>query len=210
MSAYENKTWYVCDGENTGPDTQWHSLHWFGVVKLTEALDVTFEGKMRPRNLRDEADERAGLGPAGYHPESMKHNGGVSWEVLKTWPEPSPIITQFTDWVIATLEPGTTPLFLSDNTGHDKKWLDIYVDQYGPVHTKNETWLGHSSQSLKDRFQGFKQGYKAASGKEVPEEFRSLERMAITKHNHTPLDDARGRAEALLKLREIGFPVVVY
>jgi hypothetical protein len=200
-------TWFVGDTEETGPNTQLHSMHWFGAVKFTNTLNNTFEGKMRPRP--ETIDLTAKPPRTGYHPDSMKYAGGITFEELLSWPDPSLVMPEYVEWIYDLCEPNTKPFLLTDNTGHDKKWWDMYIDLFVP-YTGSETLLGHSSQSIKDRFNGFKQGYEAALGYEVPEEYRSLEAMATTKHDHTPLNDALGRAEAMLKLRDIGFPVVVH
>lgn len=187
------KTNYVVDTEQTGPNTRLYSMHWFGAVKLTEKLDITFEGRMKPRK------------GTFYDRESMKYNGNVTWEEMNRWQEPSVVIPQFVTWILNTLEPGTEPLLWIDNNGHDKKWLDLYMDWYG-----DDKLLTHTSRNINDRYRGFKEGYKAASGQDVPKRFRSLNNLAVTPHDHTPVNDATGKAEALLALREIGFQIAVH
>lgn len=183
---------YVFDTEQTGPNTFAHSTHWFGVVKLTRNLDTFFEGKMRPRP------------GTTFDDESMKHNGDVSWAELLTWPDPAAVMPAFGLWIKDTLEPGTMPLLWADNNGHDKKWLDIYADQFG------EGQVNYTSRNINDRFRGFKEGLEAAD-KPIPKLYRSLHDLRVTPHNHTPVDDATGLAEALIKLHDdVGFPIIIH
>ncbi len=167
-------------------------MHWFGVVKLTESLQTTFEGKVCPRK------------DTTFDPVAMQYAGGLTWDEISSWPKPELVMPNFTQWLHDTLEPGTTPLFWTDNNGHDMKWLSLYMDEFG-----DDKILGHTSRNLNDRYRGFKEGMIAA-GKKVPKRFSSLEKLATTKHDHTPVNDTLGMAEAMLALREIGFPVEVH
>lgn len=191
--AHTRKTNYVVDTEQTGRNTRLHSMHWLGAVKLTERLDVTFEGRMCPRDCTT------------YDPEALAHAGNVTWEKISRWQRPEVVIPQFVTWILETLEPGTEPLLWIDNNGHDKKWLDVYMDWYG-----DDRLLTHTSRNINDRFRGFRNGYEVASGEDVPPKFRSLAELATTPHDHTPVNDARNKAEALLALREIGFEIEVH
>tara|TARA_B100000508_G_scaffold135561_1_gene127519 strand:+ start:295 stop:870 length:576 start_codon:yes stop_codon:yes gene_type:complete len=184
---------YVFDTEQTGANTHAHSMHWLGVVKLTRDLNTTFEGKMRPRP------------GTSFHPEAMTHAGNVTWEEILSWPDPAQVMPQFGVWLRSTLEPGTIPLFWADNNGHDKKWLDIYMSQFG-----EESLTGHTSRNIMDIFRGFKMGRKAA-GKPLPRKFQHLKRLADTPHDHTPVNDSKGLCEALIKLHDnVGFPINIH
>ena len=184
---------YIIDTEQTGPNTHAHSMHWLGVVKLTRNLNEAFEGKMRPRP------------GTTFDPVSMKYAGNVTWDELLTWPDPALVIPKFGDWIKSTLEPGTRALFWADNNGHDKKWLDLYMDQYGSSHL-----TGHTSRNINDLFRGFKEGL-AAAGKPLPKRYRGLKSLADTPHDHTPVNDSKGLCEALIKLHDdVGFPIVIH
>lgn len=184
---------YIFDTEQTGPNTHAHSMHWLGVVKLTRDLQTTFEGKLRPRP------------GTTFDPAAMEHAGDVTWEELLTWNEPALVMPKFGDWIKSTLEPGTKALFWADNNGHDKKWLDLYMDQFGSGHL-----TGYTSRNINDRFRGFKEGL-AAAGKPLPRKYQNLKNLADTPHDHTPVNDSKGLAEALIKLHDnVGFPIVIH
>lgn len=193
MTTKKGKTNYVVDTEQTGRNTRLHSMHWFGAVKLTEALDITFEGRMCPRE------------ETIYDAEAMQYAGGVTWSEIQRWPKPQIAIPQFVTWILQTLEPGTEPLLWIDNNGHDKKWLDLYMDWFG-----DDRLLTHTSRNINDLHRGLRQGYQFATGHDVPERFRSLGSLSVTPHDHNPTNDARGKAEALLALREIGLQIEVH
>jgi hypothetical protein len=168
-------------------------MHWFGVVKLTETLDTKFEGKMCPRP------------DTTFNPTSMEYAGNVTWEEILTWPEPAMVMPQFRQWIINTLEPGTKPQFWTDNNGHDMKWLSIYMDEYS-----DGTIMGHSSRNISDRHKGLVEASQFC-GKQLPKAIRrSFESLQITPHDHTPVNDATGKAEVLLALRQFGLQIQVH
>ncbi len=193
MAEKKKVTNYVFDTEQVGPHLLAHSMHWLGVVKLERDLKTTFEGKMRPRP------------GTTYDPESIKHAGGVTWAEIMTWADPALVIPEFCTWIRQTLEPGTKPLFWSDNTGHDMKWLSYYMDLYG-----DSDLLGHKSRNINDRFRGFKEGRESA-GKPLPAEYGTFENIGKTPHDHTPVNDANRMVEALIILHDtVGFPIDIH
>ena len=193
MNHTKKVTNYVVDTEQVGPHLLAHSMHWFGVVKLERGLATTFEGKMRPRP------------GTTYDAEAMKYAGGVTWPELLTWPDPAFVMPQFCDWITRTLEPGTKASFITDNNGHDIKWLRYYTDLYG-----DSDLLGHTSCNINDRFQGFKAGCESV-GKPLPLMYSSLEKLGKTPHDHTPVNDARRIAEAVIMLHDnIGFKIDIH
>ena len=195
-----NVTVFVVDTEQAGRSLVRHSMHWFGVMKLTEKLDTFFDGKMCPRP------------GTGYDPVAMQY-AGATWDEIQSWPEPEPVMLAFRSWIIANTEPGTKPQFWADNNGHDKKWMDFYMDLYADTPDEfgnyaQESLLGHSSKNVNNWHQYFVTGCKVA-GKPVPPRYRKRKNLSITKHNHTPVQDARGVCESMLAMRDVGLIVPV-
>lgn len=185
-------TCFVVDVETDGPDTTQHSLFWFGAVVLTEALDATFEGRMRP--IHDT-----------YLEPALAVSGKRRNEIL-TWPAPELVMLRFAQWVRTHTRPGTTPQVWSDNNGYDLKWLNLYLDRF----SQYSDLLGHSSRNLSGRHQGLVEGARFA-GRPLPRRLqKSFKGLRITPHDHNPVNDALGNAEALLALRAYGLNVAVH
>jgi len=185
-------TCFVVDVETDGPDTSRHSMFWFGAVVLTEALDETFEGRMCP--IHDT-----------YHERALAVSGRTRDEI-RAWPDPRVVMPCFAHWVRTHTRPGTTPQIWSDNNGFDLKWLTLYLDRF----SDSPDLLGHSSRNLSDRHKGLVEGARFA-GSALPQRIeRSFAELQITPHDHNPLNDARGNAEALLALRTYGLRIKVH
>lgn len=185
-------TCFVVDVETDGPDTTQHSLFWFGAVALTEDLSLTFEGRMRPIH--------------GTYLEDAQAVSGKTREEVLTWPDPQLVMPRFAAWILTHTQPGTTPQVWSDNNGFDLKWLNLYLDRF----SDHPNLLGHSSRNLSDRHKGLVEGARFA-GNPLPKRIRrSFKGLRITPHDHNPVNDALGNAEAMLALREFGLRVAVH
>jgi hypothetical protein len=185
-------TCFVVDVETDGPDTTQHSMFWFGAVVLTEGLDETFEGRMHP--IHD------------TYLAAAQAVSGQSREEVLTWPAPELVMPAFAEWILDHTRPGTTPQVWSDNNGYDLKWLNLYLDRF----TEHSNLLGHSSRNLSDRHKGLVEGTRFA-GTPLPKRLRkSFKGLRVTPHDHNPVNDALGNAEALLALRAFGLNVSVH
>jgi hypothetical protein len=80
--------------------------------------------------------------------------------------------------------PGKRPILWSDNNGYDAAFINYYFWQ-----NLNRNPFGWSSANIGSL-------YKGQSG-DIHSKFTHLRE---TKHTHHPVDDAKGNAEALLKM----------
>ena len=78
---------------------------------------------------------------------------------------------------------GTRPVFVSDNPGFDWQWLSYGFDQSGM-----DNPFGFSSRRIGDLAAGFAGDWRRTS---------AWKRWRRTKHDHNPVNDALGNAEAL-------------
>lgn len=78
------------------------------------------------------------------------------------------------------------PVFVSDNPAFDWQWINYYFWKhlgYNP--------FGHSARRIGDFYAGLKGDFHAT---------QAWKKLRVTKHTHDPVDDARGNAEALVRL----------
>lgn len=81
---------------------------------------------------------------------------------------------------------GGRPVFVSDNNGYDYMWIAYYFDKY-----LGRNPFGHSSRRIGDLAAGFSGNWKNTS---------QWKKWRDTPHTHNPVDDARGNAEAFVKI----------
>lgn len=184
-------TCFVVDVEADGPNLWQHSMIWFGAVVLTDRLDETFEGKVRPLGTTYVHEALAVTG--------LQHSETLMFESAEI------VMPRFKAWILTSTRPGTTPQAWSDNNGFDLGRLNYYLDRFA-----HGTPFGHSSRNLSDRHRGLAEGARHAS-KPFPQDLeRSFDSLRATPHDHNPVNDALGNAEALLALRSYGLIIDVH
>lgn len=114
---------------------------------------------------------------------------GFSREECLAFDDPQTVMQQFRDWIEANCR--KKPIFISDNNGFDWQFINWYFH-----HFLGENPFGFSSTNLGSLYKGLK--------KDVFVNFKHLRK---TKHTHHPVDDARGNAEALLQMKEMGLTI---
>jgi hypothetical protein len=77
-------------------------------------------------------------------------------------------------------------MFISDNNGFDWQFVNWYFH-----HFLDKNPFGHSSTNLGSLYKGV-----------AKDMFVNFKHLRKTKHTHHPVDDARGNAEALLRIKE--------
>lgn len=96
-------------------------------------------------------------------------------------------MTAFETWINDKCkEYNGVPIFISDNNGFDWQFVNHNFWQY-----LGRNPFGHSSQNLGSLYKGFRSHFS--------ESFKHLRR---TKHDHNPVNDAMGNAEAFLTFAE--------
>lgn len=118
---------------------------------------------------------------------------GISREKHLTFDDPKAVMLRFKEWILETSK--GRPVFLSDNNGYDFAFVNWYFH-----HFLGENPFGFSSRRIGDLYCGMQK-----------DTFTQWKHLRDTKHTHNPIDDAKGNAEALLKMRAMGlkFPVDV-
>lgn len=124
-----------------------------------------------------------------FRPEALQVTG-FSREQTLTFDEPAQAMANFEAWLQQHSQ--GRPIFISDNNGFDWMFVCWYFH-----HFLGRNPFGHSSQNLGSLYKGL----VAHTGK-------NFKHLRGTRHSHHPVDDARGNAEALLRMRqELGLKI---
>lgn len=122
-------------------------------------------------------------------PEALAVSGISREEHLK-FEDPSVVMKRFRDW-IKEKSVGRT-IFASDNLAFDWMFNHYYLLEYA-----GEDPFGFSGRRIGDIWSGMKRDVKSP--------WKNILRK--TKHDHNPVNDAKGNAEALLTMRDMGLRV---
>ncbi|MCA8991978.1 MAG: hypothetical protein KDA88_08365 [Planctomycetaceae bacterium] len=114
---------------------------------------------------------------------------GFSREECLAFDDPKRVMETFQKWLTDNCK--GRMIFISDNNGFDWQFINWYFH-----HFLGKNPFGFSSQNLGSLYKGLKQ--------DVHVNFKHLRK---TKHTHHPVDDARGNAEALLQMKEMGLKI---
>ncbi len=181
---------FVVDIETDGPAQHIHSMVWFGVVRLDTKLETVFEGKVHPISEH-------------YIPEALAVCNLTRAQTL-TFPKAEMVIPQLVKWIAAHTVPGTKPELWSDNNGFDMGFFNYYLHRFA-----GHNPFGHTSRNMNDRYRGLMAGRLSKGEKVSKTKLRSFERFIKTPHDHNPVNDAKGNAEALLAMRDLGLVIDV-
>ncbi len=124
-----------------------------------------------------------------WMPESLKISG-FSREQTLQFDDPMEVISKFSIWVKEHSK--DKPIFISDNNGFDWQFINFYFH-----HFLGDNPFGYSSTNLGSLYKGL-----------VKDTFKNFKHLRKTTHNHNPLDDVIGNAEALLYMKkEMGLQI---
>jgi hypothetical protein len=126
-----------------------------------------------------------------YVPEALAISGFNREQTLK-FPDPRDAMQNFEIWLNKNID--GRPILWSDNNGKDAAFIDYYF-----WHQLGRNPFGWSSANIGSF-------YKGITG-DVHSNFRHLRE---TSHTHNPVDDAKGNAEALLKMFDMNKTKRVY
>lgn len=118
-----------------------------------------------------------------FLPRALEVSGHTREDCL-AFEGPKTVMERFSAWVVDNSK--GRPLFISDNNGFDWGFVNWYLH-----HFCGENPFGHSSTNLGSLYKGL-----------VRDTFKNFKHLRETPHTHNPLDDARGNAEALLRMRD--------
>lgn len=109
---------------------------------------------------------------------------GHSREETLTFEAPEVVMERFAGWVRRQVR--GRPMFISDNNGFDWQFINWYFH-----HFTDGNPFGFSSTNLGSLYKGL-----------VKDTTKNFKHLRKTAHTHHPVDDAKGNAEAMLKMRE--------
>lgn len=165
-------SWIVVDIETDGPVPGLYSMVQVGAIVVREPL----------------AEAPTFFGQ--MRPVSSCYNSrylnaaGLTREQTLRFDGPASVMRQFYEWV--NRHGGGKPRFASDNCGFDHMFVEWYSWSY-----LDSTIFGHQLTHIGSLFRGL--------ARDAAADFKHLR---DTPHTHNPVDDARGNAEALLKMRD--------
>ncbi|HEY6160948.1 MAG TPA: 3'-5' exoribonuclease [Bacteroidia bacterium] len=165
----------VVDVEADGPIPNKYSMVSFGAVVVEPSLSKTFYGKVKPVS-------------GEWIPEALAVSNVTRGEHLK-FDEPKLVMEDFTQWLKENS--AGQPVFISDNPAFDWQWINYYFHFY-----TGRNPFGFSARRIGDLYSGMKMDMFVAN------EWKRLYRKTI--HDHHPVNDAKGNAEALLALKALG------
>ena len=167
----------VVDVESDGPCPGLYSMVSFGAVLVEPGLTRSFMRTTAP--ITDQ-----------YVPEALAVSGHSRTEHAQ-FGDPATAMKDFAEWLSANST--GRPVFVSDNPAFDWQWINYYFHRYTGANP-----FGFSARRIGDLYAGMqKNAYSANDWKK----FRK------TAHTHNPVDDARGNAEALLKMQFMGLKI---
>lgn len=172
-------SYFVVDVEADGEIPNLFSMVCFGAVRVDKGLKTTFYGKTRP--ISD-----------NWKPEALAVSGFNRQEHLN-FDDPKQVMQDFYDFIIANNVNGK-PTFISDNPAFDWQWINYYFHYY-----LGNNPFGFSARRIGDLYCGMMKNAGLNS------EWKRMYRK--TNHTHNPVDDAKGNAEALLAMQEMGLKI---
>lgn len=174
-------SYIVVDVESDGEIPYQYSMVCFGAVIVEPSLCKTFYGKTKPISEI-------------WKPESLAISG-FSREQHLEFDDPKLVMLEFAKW-IADNSIGRT-IFISDNLAFDWQWINWYFHWF-----VGKNPFGFSGRRIGDLYCGMKMDCGLNS------EWKRLHRK--TSHDHNPVNDAKGNAEAMLYMKQLGlkFPTL--
>lgn len=114
---------------------------------------------------------------------------GFSREQCFEFDDAKEVMARFRDWLKSNCKGQSR--FISDNNGYDWQFINWYFH-----HFLGANPFGYSSTNLGSLYKGMMHDMQV-----------NFKHLRKTKHTHHPVDDARGNAEALLRMKEMGLKI---
>ena len=171
-------SYIVVDVESDGEVPVRNSMVCFGAVIVEPSLSKTFYRQTKPISKN-------------WNPEALAISG-FSREQHLTFDYPRKAMQDFAIWIKENSI--GKPVFISDNLAYDWQWINWYFHFF-----TGSNPFGFSGRRIGDLYCGMKMD--AGLNKEWKKLYRK------TRHDHNPLNDAIGNAEALLHFKELGLKI---
>lgn len=171
-------SYIVVDVEADGAIPPKNSMVCFGAVIVEPSLSYTFYGRTKPIS-------------ESWNPDALAISGFTREEHLK-FDEPVQVMKNFALWIKQHSK--GRPIFISDNLAFDWQWINWYFHTY-----LDSNPFGFSGRRIGDLYCGMKMNSWLNS------EWKKLYRK--TRHDHNPVNDAIGNAEALLAFKKLGLTI---
>jgi DNA polymerase III epsilon subunit-like protein len=97
------------------------------------------------------------------------------------------VFENFAEW-LSEVGHGERPVFVSDNVAFDWQWINCGFHQYLGYNP-----FGHSGRRISDYYAGLRGDWSIT---------QKWKHLRITKHDHNPVHDALGNAEAFRRIQE--------
>lgn len=123
-----------------------------------------------------------------WDPEALAISG-FSREQHETFDEPEKVMIEFRDWILKNSV--GKPIFISDNNCYDWQFINYYFNWY-----LGKNPFGFSGRRIGDLYCGMQ--------KDVFVKWKHLRKTA---HSHFPVSDAKGNAEVLLQMKQMGLNI---
>lgn len=114
----------------------------------------------------------------------------ITRETHLTYDDPQKVFEDFKVWIEKTNAAGR-PVFFSDNLAFDWQWINYYFHYFTGGNP-----FGFSGRRIGDIYCGMEKNA-----------YSKWKFLRDTKHTHHPVDDAKGNAEALLKMKKMGLDI---
>jgi DNA polymerase III epsilon subunit-like protein len=163
-------SYYVVDVEADGPYPGDYSMVSIGIVKVTSDLNTTFYREIKP--ISDK-----------YVDGALKACKMTREQTENFSDDAEKAMTDCVKWINET-NVDSRAFFISDNNGFDWMFTNYYLHKFGKSNP-----FGHSSTNLNSLYKGLVRNMK-----------QNMKFLRSTKHTHNALDDAKGNAEALIKI----------
>ncbi len=118
-----------------------------------------------------------------WMPEALQVSGLTRTQTYG-FKDPKTVMQKFAAWIAKV--GGGRPMFVSDNNGFDWQFINWYFHHFIDLNP-----FGYSSTNLGSLYKGLRHNMR-----------ESFKHLRETKHTHNPLDDAKGNAEAMLRIFE--------
>ena len=161
----------VIDVESAGPCPGLYPMVSLAAVVVEPGFSRTFKMEVRPRKHE-----------MLYVDEAYKVIG-ITREQHLSYPHPNEETLRFAEWLESLGDKRLT--MWSDNPAYDWQFVNYYLWMYAKRNP-----LGFSARRIGDLYCGMKGDLRAR-----------WKHLRDTPHTHDPLDDARGNAEALMKIK---------